>query len=157
MKLIQKLQKGSKSVHRKIRYAASGLPQGQVGSCRKGQQIMNPSETRISNGSDWQEPSPSASEKSAVTNMQKSLSHKLTDAANALREKSEALGGNNREIASYGNTAAEWLDRSANYVEEFKPQQLKSDLERQVRDHPGRSLLIATAAGLVIGSLFRRR
>jgi ElaB/YqjD/DUF883 family membrane-anchored ribosome-binding protein len=118
---------------------------------------MNPSENRVSNTSTWQDPLAGASEKASATSIQTTLSHKLTEAANSLREKSDALSGKNRDLADYGNRAAEWLDRSANYLEELNTQQLKRDLENQVRHHTGRSLLIATAAGLVIGALIRRR
>jgi ElaB/YqjD/DUF883 family membrane-anchored ribosome-binding protein len=118
---------------------------------------MNQYENRAANSGQWPEQSSVAADQSSVTSIQKTVSHKLTDAANALREKADSLSGKNREIAGYGNQAADWLEHSANYLEELNPQQLKSDLEKQVRNNPGRSLLIATAAGLVIGSLIRRR
>jgi len=118
---------------------------------------MNRLENHAPYTNNWREDSPSASEKKTGATIQKSLSHKLTDAANVLREKSDALSEKNRDLANYGNVAAEWLERSANYLEELNPQQLKSDLKGQVRNHPGRSLLIATAAGLFIGTLIRRR
>lgn len=53
--------------------------------------------------------------------------------------------------------AADWLYRSADYVDDFDPQRAKEDLSRTVRRHPGRSLLIAGAVGLVFGALMRRR
>jgi ElaB/YqjD/DUF883 family membrane-anchored ribosome-binding protein len=86
-----------------------------------------------------------------------SISHKLEDAARSLREKSQGYAGNNQQLAGYGNQAAEWLTRSANYVEEINPQQLKTDVENQVRHNPGRSLLIAAGVGLALGALLRRR
>jgi ElaB/YqjD/DUF883 family membrane-anchored ribosome-binding protein len=85
------------------------------------------------------------------------ISDKLHSAAETLREKSQAVYGKNKDIAGYGNQTADWLNRSANYIEDINPQKLKGDLENQVRYHPGRSLLIAAGVGLVLGSLFRRR
>ena len=79
-----------------------------------------------------------------------------------------ALGSELRSMAGQGDQqqgvaaelvhqAADWLDRSADYVRDFDPQQVKTDVENQVRRHPGRSLLIAGAAGLLLGALLRRR
>ena len=52
--------------------------------------------------------------------------------------------------------AAGWLDDAAEYVREVDPQKVKSDIQLQVRSNPGRSLLIAGAAGLLLGILLRR-
>jgi len=85
------------------------------------------------------------------------IKNKLHNAAEVLREKSQTFFGNNPEVAGYGNQAAEWLNRSANYIEEINPQQVKKDVENQIRHNPGRSLLIAAGVGLVLGALLRRR
>jgi ElaB/YqjD/DUF883 family membrane-anchored ribosome-binding protein len=37
------------------------------------------------------------------------------------------------------------------------PQKIKTDIQDQMRRNPGRSLLIAGAAGLILGALLRRR
>ena len=85
------------------------------------------------------------------------ITHKLQDAADVVREKSQSYSGTNQEVANYGNQAAEWLNRSASYIEEINPQQVKKDVENQVRQNPGRSLLIAAGVGLVLGAILRRR
>jgi ElaB/YqjD/DUF883 family membrane-anchored ribosome-binding protein len=90
-------------------------------------------------------------------NIQEVVANKLHTAASTLREKAGQRGRHNSTIAGYGQQAADWLDRSADYVRTTDPQQVKADLENQVRHYPGRSLLIAGAAGLILGALFRRR
>lgn len=85
------------------------------------------------------------------------ITEKLHGAAETLREKSQSFSGKNQEVAKYGDQAARWLNRSADYLEEINPQQLKNDIGNQVRHNPGRSLLVAAGIGLVLGSLLRRR
>jgi ElaB/YqjD/DUF883 family membrane-anchored ribosome-binding protein len=90
--------------------------------------------------------------------IQEVVADKLHTAASTLREKAGGQrGGHDSVIAGYGQRAADWLDRSADYARTTDPQQVKADLENQVRHYPGRSLLIAGAAGLILGALFRRR
>jgi hypothetical protein len=84
------------------------------------------------------------------------VANRMSRAAQILHDQSSRTGSES-ELSNLGNRAAEWLDRSAGYVKEAEPQRLKSDIETQVRRHPGRSLLIAGAVGLVLGSIFRRR
>src|SRR2546423_36269 len=91
------------------------------------------------------------------------VAEKLHTAAETLHEKTSRQTGDpgspkgNDSLSDYGRQAAEWLDRSADYIEDLDPQQIKTDIENQVRQHPGRSLLIAGAAGLLLGVLIRRR
>jgi ElaB/YqjD/DUF883 family membrane-anchored ribosome-binding protein len=81
---------------------------------------------------------------------------KLQSAAETLHEKADR-SGQSAEISALGHRAADWLERSADYVSEMEPQRLKSDIEDKVRRNPGRSLLIAGIVGLALGSLMRRR
>jgi ElaB/YqjD/DUF883 family membrane-anchored ribosome-binding protein len=81
------------------------------------------------------------------------VADKLAGAADALRQKS----GQNSARAGYANQASDWLDTAADYVRGIEPAQIKSDLQQQVHSNPGRSLLIAGAAGLALGILLRRR
>jgi ElaB/YqjD/DUF883 family membrane-anchored ribosome-binding protein len=83
--------------------------------------------------------------------------------ARGLREAAGVLNKNSMrrsesdDIAALGRRAASLLDRSADYVSDFDPERVKNDVTNQVRRNPGRSLLIAAAAGLVVGALVRRR
>ena len=60
-------------------------------------------------------------------------------------------------IARYGKQASEWMDQSAEYVRKFDYKQEDARVREYVRQSPGRSLLIAGAAGLIIGAILRRR
>jgi ElaB/YqjD/DUF883 family membrane-anchored ribosome-binding protein len=82
------------------------------------------------------------------------VADKLRTAAGRLSEESQAGRVN---LGGYGDQVAGWLNRSADYVGHFDPQRARVDLENQVKRNPARSLLIAGAAGLVLGALFRRR
>ena len=94
---------------------------------------------------------------STFDNIKGAVADKLHTAANTIHERAGQRGEQNRAIADYGHQAADWLDRSADYVREIDPQRIKADVENQVRRNPGRSLLIAGAAGLILGALLRRR
>jgi ElaB/YqjD/DUF883 family membrane-anchored ribosome-binding protein len=81
------------------------------------------------------------------------VADKLHAVAGAIQQKA---GQNQQDGAGYVGQAAGWLDNAADYVREVDPQRVKSDLKKQVRTNPGRSLLIAGAAGLLLGILLRR-
>ena len=88
--------------------------------------------------------------------MRSRLATILHRAAEALHQKSP--GGGLREGRSEGvGQAADWLDQSADYVRQADMQQVKADVENQIRRNPGRSLLVAGAVGLFLGALIRRR
>ncbi len=59
--------------------------------------------------------------------------------------------------ATGSRSATVRLNRSADYVEHLDLDQVKTEIQSLVRTHPGVSLLMAGAVGLVIGSLVRRR
>jgi ElaB/YqjD/DUF883 family membrane-anchored ribosome-binding protein len=60
-------------------------------------------------------------------------------------------------VTTGGRQATVWLNRSADYVEHLDLGQIKTEIQGLVRTHPGVSLLMAGTAGLIIGSLVRRR
>ena len=82
------------------------------------------------------------------------VADKLHAAAGVIQQKA----GQNEDspVAGYAGQASGWLDDAAEYVREADPQKIKSDLQSQVRQNPGRSLLVAGAAGLLLGFLLRR-
>jgi len=82
----------------------------------------------------------------------------VADKLHAVARAIQQNAGQNQEdrAAGYIGQAAGWLDNAADYVREVDPQRVKSDLQKQVRSNPGRSLLIAGAAGLFLGILLRR-
>jgi ElaB/YqjD/DUF883 family membrane-anchored ribosome-binding protein len=81
---------------------------------------------------------------------------KLQTAAQTLHQKADR-SGQPAEVSALGHRAADWLERSADYLSEMEPQRLKTDIEDHVRRNPGRSLLIAGIVGLTLGGLLRKR
>lgn len=91
---------------------------------------------------------------STLETIKETVADKLHAAASTIQQKV----GENQEspVAGYAGQAAGWLDDAAEYVREVDPQKVKSDIQQQVRSNPGRSLVIAGAAGLLLGILLRR-
>lgn len=91
---------------------------------------------------------------STLDTIKDTVANKLHAAASTIQQKA----GQNQEspVAGYAGQAAGWLDDAAEYVREVDPQKVKSDIQHQVRSNPGRSLLVAGAAGLLLGILLRR-
>lgn len=83
--------------------------------------------------------------------------------ADKLHSVAEGLGENGADQdgesgkAKYGKQASEWLDHSAEYVRKFDYKQADASIREYVKQSPGRSLFIAGAVGLIIGSILRRR
>ncbi len=61
------------------------------------------------------------------------------------------------QLTDLGHQTAGWLEKSADYLQQAEPEKMRADFENQVRSNPAKSLLIAGAAGLVLGIIFRRR
>ena len=83
--------------------------------------------------------------------------------AGKLRQAAETLYGKTednqtpREAPNFGSQASAWLHNSADYVERMEPKKIKDDITEQVRRNPGKSLLVASAVGLLLGAIFRRK
>ncbi|HWP44603.1 MAG TPA: DUF883 C-terminal domain-containing protein [Blastocatellia bacterium] len=95
--------------------------------------------------------------RSTFDSIKTTVADKLETAASAIRQKAREAEKPDSGLMGYGNQASEWLDSSASYIREMDPQKVKADIQEQVRRNPGRSLLIAGAAGLILGALLRRR
>lgn len=93
---------------------------------------------------------------STFNQMKSTVAGKLHAAADSLHQ-SAGRGTEETKITRFGHQAADWLDKSADYVSHMEPAQVRNDIESGVRKNPGRSLLIAGAVGLVLGGLLRRR
>ena len=48
------------------------------------------------------------------------------------------------------------MDAAADWLRDADLDSLKTGLERQVKEHPGRTLLIAAGLGYLLGKAFRR-
>jgi ElaB/YqjD/DUF883 family membrane-anchored ribosome-binding protein len=87
---------------------------------------------------------------------------KVDSAMTATGQRVESLASTVREKAPEGalgdvaTTAADALEKSGRYLQQADPQQVRSDLERMIRDHPIEALLIGFGAGFLLARAFRR-
>jgi len=88
--------------------------------------------------------------------VKRTLADKLHEAAGVVRNLTRSSDPQS-SIGCYGHQASDILDRSADYVRRFDHERADARIKDYVRQHPGRSLLMAGAAGLIIGVLVRRR
>jgi ElaB/YqjD/DUF883 family membrane-anchored ribosome-binding protein len=93
---------------------------------------------------------------STFSQVKSTVAEKLHAAAESLH-KTAGKSTQQNDLTGFGHQAADWLDRSADYVSQIEPARVRNDIESGVRKNPGRSLLIAGAVGLVLGGLLRRR
>jgi ElaB/YqjD/DUF883 family membrane-anchored ribosome-binding protein len=89
---------------------------------------------------------------SASDRFKNALAEKLHSAATSIEQRAAQSSSH-----SYGWQVAELLDRSADYVRTLDLDQIKDDIQDEVRGNPGRSIAIAAASGLLIGVLLVRR
>ncbi len=94
---------------------------------------------------------------SRFEDVKNTVADKLHEAAGALRGKVQSPEAENSGFARYGTQVSEWLDHSAEYVREFDYARTNESIRNYVRRNPGRSLLMAGVAGLIVGAMVRRR
>ena len=63
---------------------------------------------------------------------------------------------NDSSITAVTDTLASGMQSSADWLREADMDKIKSGVEKQVKEHPARSLLIALGAGYLIGKALRR-
>ena len=97
-------------------------------------------------------------------NLQASLADKLDAGADKLRQRSQnapyaavgtgdaTAGVSDERAAQVQDSVARGLSKSADWL---RNGDLQQDIERQVRDNPGRTLLIALGVGYLLGKAFR--
>lgn len=59
-------------------------------------------------------------------------------------------------ITAVTDTLASGMQSSAEWLRDADLEKVKADVEKQVKEHPARSILIALGAGYLIGKAFRR-
>lgn len=96
-----------------------------------------------------------------------SLADALESGADKLRQRmgggqmagATATGGsvsvNDGRVAQISDKVAGGMDATADWLREVDLDSMKVAVERQVREHPGRTLLIAAGLGYLIGKAFR--
>ena len=97
-----------------------------------------------------------------------SLADKLEAGAEKLRSRNQSgtyagsTGSGTASIASddrmaeVSNKVAGGLQASADWIREADMDSVKTGIETQVKEHPGRTLLIAAGIGYLLGKAFRR-
>jgi hypothetical protein len=93
------------------------------------------------------------------------LADGLEAGAKALRRREPVAAGtdgtsvavpNDSSIAAVTDTLASGMQSSADWIRDADIEKLKAGVERQVKEHPARSLLIALGAGYLIGKALRK-
>lgn len=107
-----------------------------------------------------------ASVKGKASNIPAIIADGLERGANALRQTRTAnvdsTSGssvalvNDSSIAAVTDTLATGMQSSADWLRDADLDKIKTDVEKQVKEHPGRTLLIALGAGYLLGKAFRR-
>jgi len=59
-------------------------------------------------------------------------------------------------IADLTDTLASGMKSSADWIRDADLDKIKGGVEKQVKEHPGRSLLVALGAGFLLGKILRR-
>jgi hypothetical protein len=93
------------------------------------------------------------------------LADGLEAGAEALRQRRPATSGgdgsavaitSDPSIAAVTDTIATGMQSSAEWLRDADMDKLKQGVEKQVKEHPARSLLVALGAGYLIGKALRR-
>ena len=101
--------------------------------------------------------------------LKNSLADALDSGANKLRQRSAAsqtslagstTGGSvalekDARMTQVSNKVAGGMESTADWLREADMASLRNGIERQVKEHPGRTLLIAAGLGYLIGKAFR--
>jgi hypothetical protein len=69
---------------------------------------------------------------------------------------STASPSSDSSITAVTDTIATGMQSSADWLRDADLEKLKSGVEKQVKEHPARSLLVALGAGYLIGKVLRR-
>jgi hypothetical protein len=101
--------------------------------------------------------------------LKSSLADKLDQGAEKLRQRAHGGGqfagatadgsvsvAEDDKIAKVADKVAGGMQSTASWVRNADLESVKGDIERQVKDHPARSLLVAVGLGYLLGKAFRR-
>ncbi len=101
--------------------------------------------------------------KQKASNLPALIADGLEAGANALRQNklatasdTAATAPSDSTITAVTDTLATGMQSSADWIRDADIDKLKSGVEKQVKEHPARSLLVALGAGYLIGKAFRR-
>jgi hypothetical protein len=102
-----------------------------------------------------------------VGNVKDSLADKLEAGAERLQQRGQGgqLAGagegsfaveSDSRLAGVASSVATGMQGTADWLREADLESLKEGVEQQVKEHPGRTLLIALGVGYLLGKAFRR-
>jgi hypothetical protein len=103
--------------------------------------------------------------KGKASNLPGMLADGLQAGAEALRQRRSAIAGidgsstatvDNSGIVAVTDSIATGMQSSAEWLRDADLDKIKDGVEKQVKEHPARTLLIALGAGYVLGKAFRR-
>jgi len=112
-----------------------------------------------------------ATARERATHLRGTLADALESSADKLRQRAGTSGDGQLSGATSGGTVAVThdtkmtnaasrvaggMDATAEWIRDIDVDGLKAGVERQVKEHPGRTLLIAVGLGYLIGKAFRR-
>lgn len=106
-----------------------------------------------------------SSVKGKASNLPAMLADGLQAGAEALRQRRTAIAGidgsssataDNSSIVQVTDSIATGMQSSAEWLRDADLDKIKDGVEKQVKEHPARTLLIALGAGYVLGKAFRR-
>ncbi|HEV7838866.1 MAG TPA: hypothetical protein VGO75_12425 [Gemmatimonadaceae bacterium] len=106
-----------------------------------------------------------SSVKGKASNLPGMLADGLQAGAEALRQRRTTIAGLDGSSAATADTSgivavtdslATGMQSSAEWLRDADLDKIKDGVEKQVKEHPARTLLIALGAGYVLGKAFRR-
>lgn len=106
---------------------------------------------------------PSGSVAGTAGRMKRSVSQSAADrfessrqsTVGALKWTASSLHSRADKFSNFAHSAAERIEHTADYIRERDLDRIYSEVERNIRRNPGRSLVIAAAVGFVLGRLAR--
>ncbi len=104
-----------------------------------------------------------------ASELKSSLADRLEQGAEKLRQRAHSGGqyagatgestvgvSENDKMTQVADKVAGGMQSTANWVRNADLETVKGDIERQVKEHPARTLLVAVGLGYVLGKAFRR-
>ena len=143
--------------------STSGMTDGQTGGMKdRAREIASNAQEKLADvGSSVRE---------RAGTMKDSLADALESGADKLRARANSGDGaslagatssgstslDSGRVAQVGDRVAGGMEATADWLREADLDGLKAGIERQVKEHPGRTLLIAAGLGYILGKAFRK-
>lgn len=120
-------------------------------------EIPEPIETDTRRATGMGEPGTFHDDRSAVDRAREAASGKLDEAAERVRQLGDRAATRNRVLGytrPLAQSTADGIEGAARYVRTHELDEMRSDLETQVRRHPLASVAVAFLAGYTLRRLF---